>query len=288
MSRKGVVLSWHAGRAQVLDTEGRFITVRCPSQIAVGHELNLSRVHTGLTKYVAAACLLITLCGGLWFDNYALAYVAIDINPSLELGVNWRDQVVSVKALNEEADQIVAEHDPRGLQIAVAVTEIVRQSLKTLPVDSQPMAIISVSGKAKAEAIKDIVQDAVQKELTKEKKTSQVVGVVIPATIRAEAKDAGVSPGQYALALKATEKGSTVTAQEIRGQGMQKAMENAGASLEKVGKDAQEEKNFGQVKQEVRDQVKGNSKGDDRDNNKDKDDSKDKDTGKDKGKGSGK
>lgn len=253
------MLSWHAGKAQVLDTEGRFITVRCPNKQAVGHEIILTRVYTGLMKYVAAACLLIALCGGVWFDNYALAYVTIDINPSIELGVNWRDKIVSVKAFNEEADLIIAEHNPLGHQIGVAVTGIVRQTLKMLPAELEPMAIISVSGKAKAEAIKEIVQDAVQKELTKEKKTSQVVGVVVPATIREEAKDAGVSPGQYALALKATENGSTVTTEEIRDQGMQKALENVGADPKKVGKDAQEEKNFGQVKKEIRDQVKGNS-----------------------------
>jgi len=225
----------------------------------VGHELNLSRFQPGIIKYIAAACLLVTLCGGVWFDSYALAYVAIDINPSIELGVNWRDKVVSVKALNEEADQLVAEHNPRGLPIAAAVTEIVRESLKTLPAESEPMAVVSVSGKARADAIKDIVQDAIQKELTKGKKSSEVVGVVVPSTIRNEAKEAGVSPGQYALALKATEKGSTVTAEEIRGKGLQKALENAGADPKKVGNEAQQEKNFGQVKKEIREQVKGNS-----------------------------
>lgn len=279
MSRKGVVLSWHAGKAQVLDTEGRFITVRCSNQLKVGQELNLSRVRTDLMKYVAAACLLIALSGGVWFDNYALAYVALDLNPSMELGVNWRDRVVSVKGYNEDADQIIAEHDPRGLKIGVAITDIVRQSLKIQPASSESMTVISVSGKAKTDAIKEIVQEAVQKELTKENKTNQVVGVVVPAVIRQEAKDAGVSPGQYAIALKATEKGSTVTAKEIRGQGLQKALENAGADPKKVGKDAEEEKNFGQVKKEIRNQVTGNSKDKDKDNNKDKD------SGKDKGKG---
>ena len=273
------MLSWHAGKAQVLDTEGRFITVRCSNQLKVGQELNLSRVRTDLMKYVAAACLLIALSGGVWFDNYALAYVALDLNPSMELGVNWRDRVVSVKGYNEDADQIIAEHDPRGLKIGVAITDIVRQSLKIQPASSESMTVISVSGKAKTDAIKEIVQEAVQKELTKENKTNQVVGVVVPAVIRQEAKDAGVSPGQYAIALKATEKGSTVTAKEIRGQGLQKALENAGADPKKVGKDAEEEKNFGQVKKEIRNQVTGNSKDKDKDNNKDKD------SGKDKGKG---
>lgn len=296
MSRKGVVLSWHAGKAQVLDTEGRFLTLRC-NQVAVGHELTLSPVYTAFMKYVAAACLLITLCGGAWFDSYALAYVAIDINPSVELGVNWRDKVVSVKALNAEADLIFSEQNPKGLQIEAAVTEIVRQSLKTLPAESEPMAVISVSGKAKTEAIREIVQDAAQKELLNGKKSSEVVGVVVPATIRQEAKDAGVSPGQYALAIKATEKGSTVTTEEIRGQGLQKALENAGVDLKKVGKDAQEEKNFGQVKKEIRNQVTGNPKDKDKGNNNDKDNEKgngkgqgkdDKSNGKNNGKGSGK
>ena len=267
MSRKGVVLSWHAGKAQVLDTEGRFLTVRCSNQIKVGQELNLPRVRTDLMKYVAAACLLIALSGGVWFYNYALAYVAIDLNPSMELGVNWRDKVVSAIGYNEEAAQIIAEHNPRGLQIGVAITGIVRQALKTLPASSESITIISVSGKAKTDAIKQTVQEAVQKEFAKENKTSQVVGVVVPAVIRQEAKDAGVSPGQYAIALKASEKGKTVTTEEIRGKGLEKALENAGADSEKVGKEAEKEKNFGEVKKDIRNQVTGNSKDKDKGNN---------------------
>lgn len=267
MAKKGVVLAWQQGKAQVLDTEGRFLTVRCPKEVPVGQEINLSQAPSRLLKYAAAACLIVVLSGGIWFDNYALAYVAIDMNSSLELGVNWRDKVVTAKPLNEEATLLLTEHNVRGLSITEAVTGIVTESLKAFLAEEAPVAVISVSGKAKADAIKEIVQDTVDKELSKHNKSSQVVGVVLPSDIRAEAKEAGISPGQYALAIKATQSGNKVTAEEIKNKGLEKAMENAGVNLKEVGNQVSQGNKLGHVDKEIRDQVKGNSK-DSNDNNK--------------------
>ena len=45
----------------------------------------------------AAACLLLILAGGRWFYFTPTAELTIDINPSLQLGINRFDQVVSVE-----------------------------------------------------------------------------------------------------------------------------------------------------------------------------------------------
>jgi len=270
MAKKGVVLAWEAGHAQVLDTEGRFKTVRCRQQVEVGEEISLAHTPPMYLKYAVAACLLITLCSGIWFDNYALAYVALDLNPSLELGVNWRDKVVVVKALNDEAKAVLEAHDLVGQNVSDAVTGIVRETLQSLPQEANPVAVVSVTGKLKVDSIKEKVQNIVQEELVKEKKTSQVVGVIVSSTIRQEAKDAGVSPGQYALALKATEGGNTVTVEEIKNKGLEKAMEKAGAVLEKVGNDVSKSngKGLGNVAKEVREKVTGKDKNNDKDQDK--------------------
>ena len=63
-----------------------------------------------------AAALLLMVGGvsavGLWrLENTAVASVSLDVNPSVEIKVNEKEKVVSVAALNEDGQQIIAEMD---------------------------------------------------------------------------------------------------------------------------------------------------------------------------------
>ena len=60
----------------------------------------------------ACACLLLLLLGGRWFYFTPTAEISIDINPSIELGVNRFDRVISVKGLNEDGQELT-----KGLDI---------------------------------------------------------------------------------------------------------------------------------------------------------------------------
>lgn len=58
---------------------------------------------------VAMACLLFALMGGKGYSAYftpAFA-ISVDINPSIELGINQFDKVISVKAYNEDGNAVV-------------------------------------------------------------------------------------------------------------------------------------------------------------------------------------
>lgn len=53
---------------------------------------------------LAAACLLfVVLCGGGWYFYFTpVASISVDVNPSIELGINRFDRVVSVEGYNED------------------------------------------------------------------------------------------------------------------------------------------------------------------------------------------
>ena len=62
-------------------------------------------------RAAAAACLFLALLGvgGAYVALTPTAYVDIDVNPSIELGVNRFDGVVSAKALNEDGERVLSE-----------------------------------------------------------------------------------------------------------------------------------------------------------------------------------
>ncbi len=74
----------------------------------------------------AVACLVVVLLG---FGGYRLYFtptsvISIDINPSVELGVNRFDKVVSVEGYNDDGDALAQSLDVRFLDYTQALDEI--------------------------------------------------------------------------------------------------------------------------------------------------------------------
>ena len=68
----------------------------------------------------AAACLVLVALasGGSYVFFTPTAYISIDINPSLELGINRFDRIVSVEGYNAEAEELLESCgvDAEGIQ----------------------------------------------------------------------------------------------------------------------------------------------------------------------------
>ena len=74
----------------------------------------------------AAACLVLVALasGGSYAFFIPTAYISIDINPSLELGINRFDRIVSVEGYNEEAKELLDELDIRFLPYQEGIQEL--------------------------------------------------------------------------------------------------------------------------------------------------------------------
>lgn len=86
----------------------------------------LSRPALRLSLVVACAALTVFLCIGsyamLWMP---VAYVSIDVNPSLELELNRLDRVISVRAYNEDGSRIAEGISVKGMYYEDALERIV-------------------------------------------------------------------------------------------------------------------------------------------------------------------
>lgn len=77
-----------------------------------------------------AACLLFFFAGVNWSNGKVISIVDIDVNPSIEIQMNKKDQVVKVLALNEEGRQVLEGMDLEKVDINVASNAILGAMVK--------------------------------------------------------------------------------------------------------------------------------------------------------------
>ena len=85
----------------------------------------MKRITAAITAAAAACLVLIALASGGGYVFFTpTAYISIDINPSLELGINRFDRIVSVEGYNAEAEELLAELDIRFLPYQEGLQEL--------------------------------------------------------------------------------------------------------------------------------------------------------------------
>ncbi|MDN0054649.1 anti-sigma-I factor RsgI family protein [Collinsella ihumii] len=83
---------------------------------AAGTHARTRRRHVPLVAALAACLVLATLgIGGVAWASQPYAYVAIDVNPSIELGINRFDRVASTRAYNDDGEQLLAAAQVEGM-----------------------------------------------------------------------------------------------------------------------------------------------------------------------------
>ena len=102
----------------------------------------------------ALACLLLVAAAawggwGLWFTPTSL--ISIDINPSLELGVNRFDRVVSVRGFNEDGEALADSLDLGFLGYAEAVEQVLASPAVTGSLAGDGVLSIVVAGDDQAQ-----------------------------------------------------------------------------------------------------------------------------------------
>ena len=86
------------------------------------------RVITSLRAKIALAACAVLIALGIGGGAYAyqtpVAYVGIDINPSIELGVNYFDRVVNAEGVNADGQDILSETNVVGMSYEEALASL--------------------------------------------------------------------------------------------------------------------------------------------------------------------
>lgn len=74
---------------------------------------------------VLACCFILLLSlGGYWLYFIPTSYISIDVNPSIELGINRFDKVVSVEGYNADGEALAAALDIKYLDYDAALEQV--------------------------------------------------------------------------------------------------------------------------------------------------------------------
>lgn len=110
-------------------------------------------------RLLLAACLVVAVVGAglLWLAATPTAYVDIDVNPSIELGLNRFDRVVSARGLNEDGESVLAATDVTwmGYEDAVRALAEGMEAAGYLTEDSAVSVTVSCGDDAQYGAIED-------------------------------------------------------------------------------------------------------------------------------------
>ena len=172
----------------------------------------------------AAAALVLMIIGGYAYgERYGVAStVALDVNPSIEIGVNKGEKVVYVTPKNEDGKKVIGDMKLEGSDIRVAVNALIGSMLREGYISEMANSIlISVNGDdAKKNAA---MQSALSAEVTDMLNTGSFQGAVLSQTITSDpetkrlAEEYGITEGKAQLIRQITENNAAHTFEELAG-----------------------------------------------------------------------
>ena len=174
-----------------------------------------------------AAALLLMVGGvsavGLWrLENTAVASVSLDVNPSVEIKVNEKEKVVSVTALNEDGQQIIANMDFEGSSLEVTVNALVgsmlRQGYLSVSANSVLISVESTNSE-QAAALEQRLREEIGGLLESSGVSSAVISQQVDADeeLRTLAEEHGLSLGKAQLIRNITSQDSRYSFADLAG-----------------------------------------------------------------------
>lgn len=176
---------------------------------AVRYQRKKKNVMSSVMKIAAVAACLCLLIGVGMFGNTRKvdSVVSIDINPSIELMVGKNDKVLSVIALNKDAEVVLEGMDLKKVDLDVALNALIGSLLKNGYLDEVYNAInvcVENDDAKRAEEVSEMVKTEINALLAQKDLIGGVNSQTCPVdeALKALAEKYGISVGKLTLAQK--------------------------------------------------------------------------------------
>jgi hypothetical protein len=230
--RRGLVVDLQGDHAVLLTRDGEFVLVRPKSPVSLGSEVPVPRPFPARALAQVAALLLVMLMASWWWYQVRLgpvvAYVSLDINPSLELGVDARWRVVEARGLNPVGAELIALVAHRGRQVDAVVAEVTARAGQR-PVE--PVVLVTVTAAAVGPVPPGLSDRVLQAARGRATPGAVVQVVEVDPELRARGRQLGLSTGRAALALAAHRRGAAVDMEAMKEESLERAASRHGFKL---------------------------------------------------------
>jgi hypothetical protein len=266
---KGIVMEMDASAIIVMTSEGKFAKIPLEKRnCQIGDEIAFTLVERKrapwlkLSSFIAVAAVVLLLLFNVMSgfnmtaNKQIVAYVSIDINPSVEMGIDENDIVLEIRGLNEDGVQLI-----RNLKFANKTVDALTEDLlqeaekKYLSKGEGDIVISSTMGENASSStkvndvllsskLKVIAIQHIEKLHPEQKSNYQVTAFAAPKEVRKVANSKGLSTGKYSMYLNAKDKGQKTTIEDLKKEsvhaiakksgGMNKLIQPEALSKEKI------------------------------------------------------
>jgi AAA ATPase containing von Willebrand factor type A (vWA) domain len=171
---------------------------------------------------LAFGIILIVLAIGGTLGFYYMApssYLALDVNPSIEIHTNRLNQVTSVNPVNEDAKKIMAGYQLTDKNIETVIKNIVDRMILNgfIAPDKDNQILITTGEDQNASELSKTVNTIVETYLTEKQVDANLIPQSIKITSKSmeEAHRNHVSAGKMAIIQKLVENDSTLTVKQL-------------------------------------------------------------------------
>ncbi|MVX62212.1 hypothetical protein GKZ28_00670 [Clostridium chromiireducens] len=157
---------------------------------------------------VLAVVAVSSLGGGVYAHakTTPVAYVSMDINPSVELGVNAFDEVVSAEAYNEDGEKVLEGTNLVNTDVDTAVSTIVSNAVSDGYIKEDGSSAVEITTATDKDGVATkldkTLKDAVNKTLEENDADATVETDNVALARRDEARELGITPGKLNLIQK--------------------------------------------------------------------------------------
>jgi hypothetical protein len=234
---KGIVMEISESSIIVMNPEGRFEKLpRGTRNCEVGEEILFAPVKrrfrvpqmtiaSGLAAAIVLCFVLVSTLTGTVPGGQVVAYVTIDINPSVEIGIDNEEIVQDLKGLNSDGDDLIRALVFKGKSLEKVTSDILDKAEQGALAKGEGDIIISstvveqkavVNDEAIAAKLREQVNKHIEQTHPDQVKNYTVTAFAAPQEVRQEAKASGVSAGKYAIYLNAVDNGAKVSLDDIK------------------------------------------------------------------------
>lgn len=174
---------------------------------------------------IATCCLVVLLTLGVGSGVYGyyqtpVSYLSLDINPSVELGINTFGRVVKAEGYNNDGKKILNGINVKGSDVTTAIDILVKSAVNNGYIAKDGSSVISLTSETDdkniATNIETEAETGAKEALTDSGEKAEVLKDNVALARRDEARKLGITPGKLNLIQKLQRVDQTATVDQYK------------------------------------------------------------------------
>lgn len=173
---------------------------------------------------VITSCVFLFVVGGSTgvyaYYKTPVSYVSLDINPSVELGLNAFGKVVKSEGYNDDGKKVLEGLDLTNDNVKEAVKAVIDSVSDNGYIASDGSTVVSVTSETDnpelATEIQDLAEEGANEALDENNKEAVVEKDNVPLSLNKEARELGITPGKLNLIRKLQEVDPSATIEQYK------------------------------------------------------------------------